>query len=278
MTSATMQEHYVDLIDEPLDADDARNRVPTIDLAMVGNHDDRPTISVLGTFSFRSGDRAHALTGGTRRLLALLALRRQPMTRALAAYTLWPDAPEADASSRLRSALCRLRSCVGDIVDVANLDLQLRPEVAVDLRDARTLVHELFERPDGALGGRSAAAAVQLLSGDLLPGWCDEWVLAGTDEWHQLRLHGLEAMTEHFVSRGRCADATLAALAAVRAEPLRESAHGALIKTFLAEGNQKEALDGFERFRTMLRAELGVEPSPRLSGLVGDLRRRRTDG
>ena len=58
------------------------------------------------------------------------------MTRQLAAFTLWPDASEVDASSRLRSALCRLRNSVGDVVDVANLDLQLRPDVVVDLRDA----------------------------------------------------------------------------------------------------------------------------------------------
>ncbi len=41
----------------------------------------------------------------------------------------------------------------------------------------------------------------------------------------------------------------IAALAAIRAEPLRESAHGALIKVFLAEGNQMEALEGFNRYR-----------------------------
>ncbi|MDQ1475684.1 MAG: family transcriptional regulator, regulator of embCAB operon [Actinomycetota bacterium] len=273
MTSVALQEHCLDLTTD----DDVRGRSPSVDLAVVGKRDEGPTISVLGTFAFRSGDRALALTGGTRKLLALLALRRQPMTRALVAYTLWPDAPEVDASSRLRSALCRLRNSVGDIVDVANLDLQLRPEVGVDIRDSRALVNGLFERPGAALSGRTSSAAVRMLSGDLLPGWDDEWVVADGGEWHQLRLHALEAMAAHLVTEGRCADASLAALAAVRAEPLRESAHGALIKTFLAEGNQTEALDEFNRFRARLGLELGVEPSPRLSGLVVNLGRRSTD-
>ena len=140
MTSVALQEHCLDLTTEAqitrIADDEVRGRSPSVDLAVVDARADGPAISVLGTFAFRSGDRALALTGGTRRLLALLALRRQPMTRALAAYTLWPDAPEVDASSRLRSALCRLRNRVGDIVDVANLDLQLRPEVGVDLRDS----------------------------------------------------------------------------------------------------------------------------------------------
>jgi DNA-binding SARP family transcriptional activator len=281
VTSVALQEHCLDLTTETRITrdvdDDVRGRSPSVDLAVVGNRDARPTISVLGTFAFRSGDRALALTGGTRKLLALLALRRQPMTRARVAYTLWPDAPEVDASSRLRSALCRLRNSVGDIVDVANLDLQLRPDVGVDLRDSRALVNGLFERPGAALSGRTSSAAVRMLSGDLLPGWDDEWIVADGSEWHQLRLHALEAMAAHLVTEGRCADASLAALAAVRAEPLRESAHGALIKTFLAEGNQTEALDEFNRFRARLGVELGVEPSPRLSGLVVNLRRRSTD-
>jgi DNA-binding SARP family transcriptional activator len=280
VTSVALQEHCLDLTTETRitrDANDVRGRSPSVDLAVVGKRDEGPTISVLGTFAFRSGDRALALTGGTRKLLALLALRRQPMTRALVAYTLWPDAPEVDASSRLRSALCRLRSSVGDIVDVANLDLQLRPEVGVDIRDSRALVNGLLERPGAALSGRTSSAAVHMLSGDLLPGWDDEWVVADGGEWHQLRLHALEAMAAHLVTEGRCADASLAALAAVRAEPLRESAHGALIKTFLAEGNQTEALDEFNRFRARLGLELGVEPSPRLSGLVVNLGRRSTD-
>jgi SARP family transcriptional regulator, regulator of embCAB operon len=276
VTSVALQD-FVDLsIDARAVDNDVDRAAPGLDLAVVGP-DAGPTISVLGTFSFRAGDRNLALTGGTRRLLALLALRRQPMTRQLVAYTLWPDASEAEASSRLRSALCRLRNRVGDVVDVANLDLQLRPEVGVDLHDARSLVHGLFERPGRALWGRTPAASVDMLSGDLLPGWDDPWVLAESGEWHQVRLHALEAMAEHLVAHGRCADATLAALAVLRAEPMRESAHGALIKTFLAEGNQNEALEQFDRFRTRLGVELGVEPSSRLSGLVGNLHRRRTD-
>jgi DNA-binding SARP family transcriptional activator len=279
--SVALQDDYLDLTTEALITSDAagavRGRAPSVALALVDRRAEGPTISVLGSFSFRSGDRTLALTGGTRKLLALLALRSQPMTRALAAFTLWPDAPEIDASSRLRSALCRLRSSVGDIIDVANLDLQLRPEVGVDLRDSRALVNALFERPGAALAGQTSSAAVRMLSGDLLPGWDDEWVVADGSEWHQLRLHALEAMAEQLVKEGRCGDATLAALAAVRAEPLRESARGALIKTFLAEGNQTEALDEFNRFRARLGLELGVEPTPRLSGLVVNLGRRSTD-
>jgi len=68
-----------------------------------------------------------------------------------------------------------------------------------------------------------------------------------------------------------------AALAAVRSEPLRETAHGALIRVFLGEGNQAEALEQFRSYRAMLQAELGVEPTQRIGALVQNLGRRSTD-
>jgi DNA-binding SARP family transcriptional activator len=58
----------------------------------------------------------------------------------------------------------------------------------------------------------------------------------------------------------------------VRAEPLRESAHAALIQLHLAEGNQSEAVREFTRYRALLNAELGLEPTLPLRQLIGNLR------
>jgi len=85
-------------------------------------------------------------------------------------------------------------------------------------------------------------------------------------------LHALEALAGHLTTAGRWGEAAGAARAAVRAEPLRESGHVALIQVHLAEGNQAEAVRKFARYRTLLHAELGLEPTPRLRELVQDLR------
>ena len=58
-------------------------------------------------------------------------------------------------------------------------------------------------------------------------------------------------------------------MTAIKAEPLRESAHAALIRVHLAESNQSEALRQFERYQGLLRAALGIEPTSRLRELVG---------
>jgi DNA-binding SARP family transcriptional activator len=42
-----------------------------------------------------------------------------------------------------------------------------------------------------------------------------------------------------------------------------------VISVHLAEGNPSEALRQYGRFRELLRAELGLEPSPLIKELVG---------
>jgi DNA-binding SARP family transcriptional activator len=59
-----------------------------------------------------------------------------------------------------------------------------------------------------------------------------------------------------------------AGLAAVAGEPLRESAHGALIKAHLAEGNRGEAVRQYCVCRQLLRDHLGLEPSRQMENLV----------
>ncbi|MGH2664122.1 MAG: AfsR/SARP family transcriptional regulator [Actinomycetota bacterium] len=109
------------------------------------------------------------------------------------------------------------------------------------------------------------------MSGELLPDWYDEWMLVEAEDWRQLRLHALEALADRLTTRGEYADAAAAALAAVRAEPLRESPRAALIRVHIAEGNPSEALREFARYGELLRLELGVEPTERLRKLVASL-------
>ena len=99
-------------------------------------------------------------------------------------------------------------------------------------------------------------------------------MVAEAEDWRQLRLSGLEAQARLLAAGGRPAGAAGAARAAMRAEPLRETPHAILVRLHLAEGNQSEALRVFDRYRTMLHAELGLEPTPLLSELVAAIRPR----
>jgi SARP family transcriptional regulator, regulator of embCAB operon len=248
-----------------------------LDVAIVHKGASDLTLSVLGSFRFRAGDSAPALPSGSQRLLALLALRDRSVTRLMIAGTLWPDSSEQHASASLRSALTRLRGGARDAVDVADLDLNLSPGVVVDIRDSKRFAHQLLEPNAPTMAPEATAAAVASLSADLLPDWYEDWVLIETEEWRQLRLHALEAMAANLAAEHRWAEAIGAAQAAIRGEPLRETSHAALIRVFLAEGNQTEAIGQYERYKTLLNNELSLDPTANISDLVTTLGRRKTD-
>jgi DNA-binding SARP family transcriptional activator len=232
-------------------------------------------LSVLGSFGFSvDGKRRLGLPHGSQRLLAFLALQDRATTRTAIAGTLWPEASEEHAHASLRSALSRLNGIKSTVVEVTSQELSLADGVVVDVRDARKLAHRLLKlKPGLDLPADLSTEAIATLSVDLLPDWYDDWAVVEAEEWRQLRLHALDTLAEALTAAGRFADATSAALAAVKAEPLRETAHSVLIRVYLAEGNRAEALSAYEHYRNLLRAQLGIEPTPIMEALMKDLRR-----
>lgn len=196
---------------------------------------------------------------GSKRLLAFVALNRRRVERRQAAGALWPVGDDERAAGNLRSALWRMRGAGIDVIEADKWSLALRENVVVDAR----LVHDWAGR---LIGGRATDADLDLRpmwleALDLLPGWCDDWVLFERERLRQRTLHALEALSRRLRCAGRCAEAVDAALLAVAAEPLRESAQVALIEAHVAEGNRAEGLRAYEAFRRLLRRELDVEPS-----------------
>jgi len=233
------------------------------------------SLGVLGGFVFAvGGDALLGISAGSQRLLAFLAVRDRTVTRNQVAGTLWPESSNEHAGSSLRSAVSRLDGAARGAIKVTTHDLGLGDGVVVDVHESRALARRLIDRSaprsDIDIGGPAVAS----LSDDLLPGWYDDWAVLAAEDWLQLRIHALEAVASRLTEAGRLAEAARAALAAVRAEPLRESARAALIRVHLAEGNQSNALGEFERYRVLLRAELGIEPTTRLSQLLAGLRPR----
>lgn len=197
------------------------------------------------------------------------------MPRPHVAGTLWPESTDAQAGASLRSAVSRLDGAARHAVRVTASDLGLAEGVSVDVHRSRSLAHRLIDRDAIVSESDIDADAVAALSDDLLPGWYDDWAVIAAEDWHQLRLHALESVAARLTAAGRLAEAAEAALAAVRAEPLRESSRAALIRVQMAEGNQSGAVGEFERYRVLLRADLGVEPTNLLSRLLGGLELRR---
>lgn len=229
-------------------------------------------LSLLGEFRLSvSGVCQVALPGGARRLLTLLALRNRTVSREVAAGTLWPDVSQVHASASLRVALCRLRSVSRWAVTATPHDITLAPDATVDIEASRVVAQQVMDpdyRPSRSDGW--GLRAIGALSADILPHWRQEWLLFEAESWRQVRLRALEALAARLTAEERFADAAAAAMAAVAAEPLRETARASLIRVHLAEGNQSEAVREFHRYADQLREELGLHPTPRLVEVMRD--------
>lgn len=218
-------------------------------------------LTLIGGFAlWRSGQEIQIAPSG-QRLIALLAIKDRPFGRLHVAGTLWPDCSTERSLADLRTALWRVNHSSEQVIVASPSFLRLGADVEVDVRN-------LLERARRLDQARIASHAVDMdpvsladIDGELLPCWYDDWVQDEREALRQIRLHALESLARGLSGSGSYADAIQAALAAIRLEPLRETAHRILIEIHLAEGNWSEARRQFQRCQRLFREELGVEPS-----------------
>lgn len=242
----------------PEDPDPARTRVGVVD-----ERRRAVRLGLLDGFRLEVDGVAVDPLGSAQRLVAYLALHG-PHMRTAVAGTLWANVAEERAMASLRTTVWRANRVVPELVRAARTQLALADSVEVD-------VDHLVARAQRLVTGRDCELDVSLVRrnpGELLPGWYEDWVIFERERLRHLRLHSLEAASAQLLQQQRFTEALDIALAAVRCEPLRESAHCAVIAVHLAEGNQVEAIRHYQRFRRLLVSELGVEPSARLVAVV----------
>ena len=229
------------------------------------------SLQLLDSFELTCGSRRLELPLPAQRLLAFLALHDQPMLRGFVAGTLWLDSNEAHAAGSLRSALWRTRRVGLRLVEARGRRLELASVVAVDVRAVVAWARRVLD-PETELRGADVAPIWR--PGQLLPDWYEDWVEIERARLRELRAHALEALCHRLTAAGRFGEATEAGLAAVRDEPLRESAHRGLIGVHVAEGNLAAALHQYRAFAHLLRDEVGMSPSSRMEQLMESITTR----
>ncbi len=201
-----------------------------------------------------------------RSLFAFLLVHPGPHPRVRLAGLFWPDLADTRARASLRVALSALRRTLecghgaGYLVTdriSAGLALDLPRDIDVERFD------ELLASGDPA----ALAEAAALYRGPLLSDLPDEWVLEAQDDY-RLRVAGAcERLGDHAEEAGDIATAADWARRAVRFEPLRESAHRALISRLSQAGRPAEALAAYRKCAAVISADLGVEPSAEIQEL-----------
>jgi DNA-binding SARP family transcriptional activator len=221
-------------------------------------------LRVIGRFELHLGGRRRDVPWQVQRMLAFLAVGGAAEPRATVAGALWGDVSQRRAQANLRNAVWRLCQLSDRVLHGSRDVIALDSGVALDLRDAQRRAHALLHDDDAAVD----LAGIDLLDDDLLPTWDEPWLLIERERQRQLRMHALERLSASLLRANRYPQAITAALAAVRAEPLRESSQRALIAAHLAEGNISEAVRQLDAYRTLLRVELGIAPSQPLESMV----------
>jgi DNA-binding SARP family transcriptional activator len=217
-------------------------------------------LTLMGGFALRRGSQELGIAASGQRLIVLLALRDRPLGRLHVAGTLWPDYPTERSLADLRTTLWRVNQSSERVIAATPSFLRLSADIEVDVRNLTIFARRLTRTGTSQTVDLDSMGLTDLVC-DLLPDWYDDWLEDEREELRQAQLHALESVARRLSASGRHADAIQAALAALRLEPLRETAHRTLIEMHLAEGNWSEACRQFERCRRLLREELGVEPS-----------------
>lgn len=230
------------------------------------SHELLPTLHLFGGPFVTLDGRRQDIPEGSKRLLVFVALRQGRVERRQAAGALWPIGDDARAAGNLRSALWRLNKVGVDLLRVDKHGLALHEDVLLDVRLVAAWASRLAT--GSATVGDLTTTPTTMDALDLLPGWYEDWALMERERVRQRLLHALEAQSRQLAQAGCFGQAVEAAMQAVGADPLRESAQRALVEAHLAEGNWMEARRSLDRYAELLDRDLGVSPGAEITALL----------
>jgi DNA-binding SARP family transcriptional activator len=226
------------------------------------------TITMLGTFAVRSGQRdITPASGNPSTLLKLLVLRRT-MTVDSVIDALWPDVDIDTGRARLRNTMNRLRGKAGACIERRGDSLHLAEAVRSDV--------DAFERAAAeALAGDSstriglARQAISLYAGELLPGDAfEDWAAAPRERMLRRFVGLIDLVADAAEQDGNYDEAARLLDLGVTADPLDERRYVRLGQVLLAQGRVATARQVAELAVAVL-GDLGLCPGPELARLRG---------
>src|SRR5262245_12904287 len=184
---------------------------------------------------------------------------------------IWGDQPTTAARSTLHTYISNLRSRLGDVIvrDGGGYRLELEP-AQVDVFVFEQAVSQARElaKTDQAKAAQTLRLALALWRGHPYSDVAGSLPLElESRRLEEVRLEAVEARIDAELALGR--DAELAAELEVLCEenPVRERFRAQHMLALYRSGRQAEALRAYQRTRTYLAEELGLEPSPELQEL-----------
>jgi predicted ATPase/DNA-binding SARP family transcriptional activator len=246
-------------------------------------------IRVLGPVEAVVDGRVQSLPGGgERELLALLALsagRVVPVPTLVDG--LWGEALPVNPGNALQVRVSKLRRALAAAGAPSELVVTRPPGYLLDIPRDRV---DALRFTDQVAAARAAADTDPVVAARLYREALAAWrgpalVEFGGSPWAgpeaarlaELQLAAREELVDLALAAGRHAEVLGELEQLTTAHPLRERLHGRLMLAMYRTGRQADALAAYQRARTVLDAELGLEPSAELRGLQEAILQQRPD-
>jgi DNA-binding SARP family transcriptional activator len=230
-------------------------------------------IKLFGDFSMQVDGRAHGKidTARLQSLLAFLLLKSgTPQSRAKLAFLFWPDSSEKQALTNLRRLLHDLRKSLPD----ADTFIQSGTRNLIWCSDAPYSVD--VARFEAAVEAGQHEQAIELYTGDLLPGHYEPWLDSYREDLRERYAAALGEMITESEKDRDYATAIRAAEKLRQFDPACETNHATLMRLHALNGDRAKALEAYQTCVSTLRKELDVPPSEGTSALHRQLLRNET--
>jgi DNA-binding SARP family transcriptional activator/Cdc6-like AAA superfamily ATPase len=184
----------------------------------------------------------------------------------------WLDSEEIQAKGYLRQALWRLRKTFSSASPNAPNFFQAdKISITFDSQQAYWLDVALLKKEHRETID-DLIPATQVYTGELLPGFYDEWVLRERERLYALFELKMQRLLELLSSASRWEELIHQAERWIALGDTPEPAYRALILAHAAQGNMTMALAAYKRCLQALERELGVLPSPETIQLAEQVR------
>lgn len=234
----------------------------------------------------------HLINVRARKELAALAYLllegKQPQSREVLQALLWADFTTESARNNLRVALAHLQALVNPnpqteadehtekLFHTSRTDVQLNPaaQIWVDVIDFQEVVkntyrHDHSSRSDCAACCQTLQTAVDLYAGEFLAGFAladspafEEWLFLQRERLHLLVSEAYRDLATYAEAQGDLTGARNYAQRQIELDPLCEPAYRQQMRILARQGERSAALAVFERCRSRLYEELGLDPEP----------------
>src|SRR5829696_7998919 len=231
-------------------------------------------LCLLGGFELKASRAMANTPRKVKALLAYLALSPDvPHARDKLATLLWETSGEGQARQSLRQALVDLRKALpaaDNILHCTHETVTLgAAAIEVDVLELKRLYDratpEAFEQAAGLYRG-------ELLDGlnSRAPAF-EDWLALEATRVREQALGAMTQLLDHCLATGAIEPGVQWALHLLALDPLRESAHRALMQLYARQGRYGSALKQYDNCRRVLACDLGVAPEAATTALYKEL-------